>query len=175
LDLELLLGNFKPLTIDPLLDRIYLPTGMYALQFRSSEEIHQLRQSIKEQHGKFKVFADGGNMLLWNRSSTKRITRKTVRLSGISRQVNLENLQFWLEDYQLSPFVSETESTTTIGGEGGESGVNPGGSIQFLYENQGFKNFLIHCASIEEAQRLVADRASTELHFHKVLLLHYHA
>lgn len=154
IDLEMVLGENKPLNVDPFINRRdLLFAGHYRLQYRNAEEIGRLHSYLQKKYDKrFHLTNDSDLNMHQIPASILHVTRRTVLLRGLNQNVNHDTLFNWLTGYHLAP-VSYLDFET------GEKKLT--NTIHLLQdrEDENLKNAIIQCASIQEARRIVTNKA----------------
>ena len=125
-DLNLVLGDVKPLNIDPVLDANIFSTGRYALKFGSTQEVLLLGNHIKGTFpGRYELkSATQKEVSVLTRASQYSISDCTIRLRYVQPKVTIQDLACLFEDFLVQP-----------------EGIIP------LALNDGNKHFLVHFAN----------------------------
>lgn len=180
LDLQLALGDIKPVDIDPLLDWHYFPSGKYALAFHHKDEITALKRHLSEKFMKrIQILDNLQEIKEWHRASEVGVSRSTVRLRGMPSysKVKLSHLYYLFEDYALDHEVKlHTHMLPSHYKSIDNKHVTKQSAaiVPFKGKHQ-FENYFIHLKSPEEAERLVAEKGSIFIDGHEVSMLHYQA
>lgn len=105
-DLDLALGGRSVKKVDPYLDAMHFPTGMYAISVENKHEAAELRQ-------KFSNLADSNNPKFkihhpqfhppkaWVPSSELNVTSKTIRCHTMDSRVGADEIMFFFDDFDL--------------------------------------------------------------------------
>lgn len=162
LDLELLLGELKPLKIDPLLtSKKLLFTGVYNLEFSTKEEIQRLDSVLKSKAGNSMHLLSGDKELRneYVPASRNNLSQRSVIINDIPLRVPLDGCYRWLAGYNLARPTSEDPSDNQVS----RRAIRP-----IFGEFKGRNNvpkeriIIVDCASVEEARRLVSDKMNTK-------------
>lgn len=190
LDLNLVLGDHQPSIIDPLLDQNLIPTGRYALLFPNQTKYQQFYTHLMDNYGnnKYRLQTPGLKLMAsWQRSSTHFIDNKTVRLLNVpTSSCHLEHLYYWLEGYnlvskgiqQLNLNNSKTSSKQLLQkptAMNGEKAAPIKTTDVTKSKKRQYGDFLVHLASVEEAERLVAEKTTSVIDGREISLFHYQA
>ncbi len=171
-DLQVVLSDFQPIGIDPLLDRNLYPNGRYLLQFKSAEEVHNLKKHVNEKYVK-KYFVTTEDLVKQVKASTHGLSNKTVRIAGIPENIGFTKLQlaYFLEDYLVEKTTSTTvNSSSDVDTFRLEDSLNirlvphvPAGRVQYFVDLE----------NEQEAERLVSEKGSAMIDGSEISMFHY--
>jgi hypothetical protein len=171
-DLEMVLGTeIQPLAIDPLLDRNLYPSGKYALLLTNSQ-FEKLKSLLRSKGSDKYNLYDDSILKNWKRSSLYNITTSTIRTRFKPENIALEDLEYFLEGYQLAnnsnnsniPVICKLKDLPTNSSSTNSSGGN------------GFNSqYLIQLASPSEAERVLMEKDGTMIDGVPVSFLWYQA
>lgn len=159
-DLELCLGDIKPLIVDPLLDVNLYPTGKWALQL-SPADFHQLRTRIKNREMRdLKLLSiDNANNPELDRTARKfQISNRTVRFTRVHKDCGPNEINFFLQDFDLEKsnnaiiLISKDHATSA----------------------KIFSHYLVNFATPEEAERAVFEKCFATFEGYPVQMFWYH-
>ena len=141
-DLEIALGELKPLRADPILDINFNSTGRWAVLLPVTN-VSLVKNALASQNLKATCAMlnkdDHNNLKLASRCG---ISDCTVRLRNVPAEVGIEELRFFLQDYNL---------------EDGPNAITP---LQGEKERrQPFHQYFVNFASAEDAERAVLEKS----------------
>jgi hypothetical protein len=160
-DLDLCLGEFKPHAIDPILDPYLYPTGRWAVLLHK-DTVELVRHQVNERMGN-RAFCMGpfkhGQKAQMRTASRFGISSNSVRFRNVHRNIGLDELRFFLSDYNLS---TECEPIYKVP----------------MYWTSGqkappFSHYVVHFESPEEAERIVLEKCFSNFEGQPVQMLWY--
>lgn len=173
-DLDMVLGEHRPLHVDPFLNRKDLMfSGQYRLHYSSGEDLSRLNAYLQKKYDKRYYLGYGKEMNDHNiPSSVLFVTRRSVLLSGLTGNITYDNIYGLLAGYHLAPVEFKDP-------ESGEKRFTNTVHVMSDREHENEKNAIVHCASIQEARRLVSNKSlnpeSESYGMSKIRITHYHA
>ena len=153
-DLEMCLGDIKPLRVDPILDVNMCSSGKWAVLLPITN-FNTVKTIIFGKNPKATcapLTKDDFNAL--RLASKFGITDRTVRFKNVPSEVGIDELRFFLQDYSLVD---------------GPLAITP---VQFE-RRQPFNQFLINFTTSEDAERVVLEKCFTLLEGAPVQMLWY--
>jgi hypothetical protein len=157
-DLDICLGDFKPLSIDPLLDAHLYPTGKWAIQLGNGDSFHRLKQSLNNPESKdIKVLQEDSVTILDESAFKHNICNRTVRFRNVHKDIGPDEISFFLQDFDL------------------EKSAYPIRSIENQSDPQKrSSHYLVNFATSEEAERVVFEKSFAMFEGIPVQLFWYH-
>lgn len=144
-DLDLALGDMEALKVDPILDTNLFASGRWAVQFPMISRI-ELQQTLAANNPKIVVFPLSAEDVKTSRLASRNgITNRTVRFRNVPSDIGVEELRYFLQDYNL------------------EDSVNAIVPLLSERNNKGQNHFLVNFSSADEAERLVLEKCFTML------------
>ena len=144
-DLDLALGDLEALKVDPILDSNLFASGRWAVQFPMISR-SELQQTLAANNPKIVVSPLSAEDVKTSRLASRNgITSRTVRFRNVPSDIGVEELRYFLQDYNLEDSVNAI--------------------IPLLSEknNKGQNHFLVNFSSADEAERLVLEKCFTML------------
>lgn len=155
-DLEIALGDLKPLKADPILDTDFNTTGRWAVLLPVTN-VSIVKNALAAQNLKATcamLSKDGHNNL--KLASRCGISDHTVRLKNVPAEVGIEELRFFLQDYNL---------------DDGPNAITP---LQGERERrQPFHQYFVNFATAEDAERVVLEKCYSILEGAPIQMIWY--
>jgi len=152
IDLENVLGDIRPLRIEPLLDPRYYPSGLYALQLQPKQYEQLNKHLLLSYKHKFKLTTDANEWKKYHRASELKIDSKTVRVRGYRHQILPQRLFYLYNNFNLR----RREPVRIMKRE-----------EQYVC--------LLHFLTTEDAERFVAEKGVDTVDEREVGMFHYQA
>lgn len=152
LDLDSVLGDVRPLKVEPLLDSKFFTSGHYALQLRSDQHDSLKAQLLENYKHKFKLQKDGNEYRNYYRYSEFKIDSRTVRIRGYRNNIPPKQLYYLYNNFNLRR--REPVRVIKVGEQ----------ILCFL-----------HFLTPQDAERFAAEKGHDKIDDREVAAFHYHA
>ena len=144
-DLDLALGDLESLKVDPILDSHLFATGKWAVLFPAINRT-VIQHALAANNPKVIATSLSGEEMNNSRLASRNgITNRTVRFRNVPSEIGVEELRYFLQDYNL------------------EDSVNAIVPLMSERNSKGQNHYLVNFSSADEAERVVLEKCFTML------------